>query len=440
MARLKVWIGRGLKYFDVKRDSLVVFAIAFACVGSLALIATHAATPATSYQAESGTLSGNASLVSDATASGSGAVKLSSTAASCAVGTTDLSCWPNATNTGYENAPGYPGTKGVADKTKLTKASSTSTACPLTFQSHKTYSFCYYPSGMTVGSPQYPGDPDVGQHLTDVHFVGFLVEDGGPTSDPSAILAYCKNDCTFDYFTVKPSAVEAPDVPAPKHGTTYDNSYGTVMNAGWGAYYGYARGLSLKHSNIWGYQSGIGLGGDNTAATPNVFEDNWFHDQGQCMEHPGCLTHADGIGMVDTGGMAKYITINHNNMSFIQDNTNNIAFQEGTYDHLTITNNTFSGDGYTIAIWDTSTNTTFTGNIMTNYAQHYFGWNYGKNFWDTTGSTWKRNKFVWDPTGANPYYAQGPGSGNANPITAADSGKCWVPSGLSTTDYGGGSC
>lgn len=351
-----------------------------------------------------------------------------------------LSSWPNATNTGYQYAPGYPGTPGIADKTKLTKASASSTTCPTKPESNKTYKFCYYPSGLQIGSPQYPGDPDVGQHLTNVHFVGVLVEDSGPTSDSSAIMAYCKSDCTLDYFTIKPSGLDAPDVPAPKHGTTYSKSYGTIMNAGWGAYYGYARGLSLKHSNIWGYQSGIILGGDNTAATPIVIEDNWLHDQGQCLEQPGCPTHADGIGMVDTGGTAKYITINHNNMPFIQNNTNNIAFQEGTYDTIKITNNILSGDGYTVAIWNTSKNITFTGNVLTNYGQHYFGVMYPKNFWDTPGSTWKNNRFIWDPSGANPYYWSGPGNGISGQITPADSGKCWTPSGLSTTDYGGGSC
>jgi hypothetical protein len=431
-----------LNRLGTKRVNLAAFALVFATIGSIILFSTHAASPVVSIESENGSLSGNATIVSNASASGGMAVKFGSTSggSNCGSGTIDLSCWPNATTTGYQNAPGYPGTHGVADPSKLTTASASSSTCPTTFQSHHTYSFCHYLDGMQFGSPQYPGDPDVGQHLTDVHFVGFLVESSGPTNDGSAIMAYCASNCTLDYFTVKPSGLSTPDVAAPKHGTSYTKSYGTIMNAGWGAYYGYARGLSLTHSDIWGYQSGIIMGGDNTAATPNVISENWLHDQGQCLEYSGCLTHADGIGMVDTGGTASYITINHNNMPFIQDNTNDIAFQEGTYDHLTISNNIFSGDGYTIAIWATSTNTTFTGNVWTNYAQHYFGVNYGQNFWDRPGSVWAHNKFVWDPTGANPFYEDGPGNGNANPITASDSGKCWVPSGLSTTDYGGGSC
>jgi hypothetical protein len=238
--------------------------------------------------------------------------------------------------------------------------------------------------------------------------------------------------------------------PTPgKHGTSYAKSYTAIMAAGWGAYYTTGHGFSLTHSDIWGWQSGIivgSSGGKNTSATPNLIQDNWLHDQGQCLEEPTCPTHADGIGMVDTGGSADYITINHNNMPFIQDNTNNIAFQEGTYDHLAVTNNLLSGDGYTVAIWDTSTNITFTGNVWTNYAQQLFRVNYGQNFWDTPGSTWAHNKFLWDPSGISPLYASGPGFGAmAQPITATDNGKCWVPPGisttdLSTTDYKGGSC
>ena len=127
-------------------------------------------------------------------------------------------------------------------------------------------------------------------------------------------------------------------------------------------------------------------------------------------------------------------------MPFVHDNTNDIAFQSGHYDHLTITNNVLAGDGYTVAVWGTSTNITFTGNVLTNYDQQEFGWLYPQDFYDTAGSTWAHNKFMWDPTGVSPFYEDGPGLGTARPVTAADNGKCWVPSGLSTTDYHGGAC
>ena len=138
------------------------------------------------------------------------------------------------------------------------------------------------------------------------------------------------------------------------------------------------------------------------------------------------------------------MTLNDNNMPFTEGNTNDIAFQAGTYDNLAITNNVLSGDGYTVAVWATSTNVTFTGNVWTNYAQQYYGINYGQDFWNTAGSTWAHNKFEWDPTGVTPFYQWGLGSGDADRVMASDNGMCWVPpvgmNSLSTTDYGGGTC
>jgi hypothetical protein len=335
--------------------------------------------------------------------------------------TSSLACWPNGSDTGYQNAPGYPGS--------LTTASSSSSTCPTTFQSNHTYSFCSFDLNRTlsIGSAS--------NFLTNVHFVGdrFQLTDG----TTEMIHLFCSNNCTFDYDTMKPSAIDTPNISP--HGTTYAASYGAIMYAGGGGYDTQGNGLQITHSDIWGWDTGIILG-PNTSSTPILIQDNWLHDQGDCIDDRSCTTHDDGIGVVDTGTHSGYITINHNNMPFIDDNTNDIAFQSGTYDHLTITNNILSGDGYTVAVWGTSQNITFTGNVLTNYGQQTYGWVYPQNFWDTTGSVWAHNKFMWDPTGVSPFYAHGPGSGNSGRITAADSGKCWVPSGLSTTDYGGGSC
>ena len=334
--------------------------------------------------------------------------------------TESLSCWPNSSNTGYLNAPGYPGS--------LTTASASSSTCPLTFQSNHTYSFCKFnlTSTLSIGSS--------GAHLTNVHFVGDLFQ---MSQNTEMIHLYCDNNCTFDYDTMQPSATSTPNVQP--HGVTFADAYGAIMYAGGGGYNTVGKGLQITHSNIWGWLTGIILGA-NTSATPILIQDSWLHDQGDCWDAPSCTTHDDGIGVVDTGTTSSYITINHNNMPFVHDNTNDIAFQSGHYDHLTITNNILSGDGYTVAVWGTSTNITFTGNVLTNYDQQEFGWLYPQDFYDTSGSTWAHNKFMWDPSGVSPFYEDGPGLGKARPVTAADSGKCWVPSGLSTTDYHGGVC
>ena len=326
---------------------------------------------------------------------------------------------PNFSNTGYQNAPGYPGTPGIPDPSKLTLASSGSSTCPTSIESNHTYSFCHYTSELNVGSSS--------GHVSNVHFIGDLFEDPDPHS--YGILMYCDSSCTIDYATYKPARVNAPDLPG--HGTTWGNSVGMICDCGMGSYNSVGHGVSITHSDMWGWDSGIILG-PNTSATPINISDNWLHDQGDCEHDSGCSTHADGIGMVDTGGSSSYVTINHNNMPFIHDNTNDIAFQSGTYDNLTITNNVFSGDGYTVAVWSTSTNITFTGNIWTNYAQEAYGPLYPQDFYDTPGSTWAHNKFMWDPTGVSPF--------EGGKIRAAANGKCWTPSGLSTTDYGGGTC
>ena len=57
--------------------------------------------------------------------------------------------WPDSTNTGYQNAPGYPG--------GLTVASSSSSTCPTTLQSNQTYSFCQYNGRATPSSTATSG-------------------------------------------------------------------------------------------------------------------------------------------------------------------------------------------------------------------------------------------------------------------------------------------
>ncbi len=82
-------------------------ALAFGVVGLWLLVSTHAATPTANYEAEAGTRSGNASVVSDSNASGSSAVQFSSTV-SCATSTQHVpdgpdgmgGCWPGPNNTG----------------------------------------------------------------------------------------------------------------------------------------------------------------------------------------------------------------------------------------------------------------------------------------------------------------------------------------------------
>jgi hypothetical protein len=380
--------------------------------------------------------------------------------------------WPNFSNTGYQNAPanfdGYGnasyaqatgGTEGVPNPSLLTVASSGSSKCPTSFQSNHTYSGCWYKNPCTPGA----NCGGLSVSGSNIHFVGdlFSANPNGPVGgcgsgsycDDQILGVNCTSDCTFDYDTFAPADLSVPDMPMPGHtttggsggrvaghGTTYADGYGQICACG-----GY--GVTIDHSDAWGWGSGIVFNGANTSATPDLFQDDWLHDQADCEQDSHCTEHTDGIGNVETGGQSEYVTLNHNNMPFIEGNTNDVAFQSATYNYITITNNVLSGDGYTLAMWASSTNTTFTGNVWTNYAQQYYGVNYGQSFWTQSGSTWAHNKFEWDPTGVTPFYQLGPGSGDADRVVSADNGRCWVPrsaatigNALSTTDYGGGGC
>lgn len=98
-----------IKRTRLSRAKSGMFVLVFAVIASMILIATQAATSGTAFEAESGALTGGATLQALAGASGGNAVKFAGgTSANCGVGTTDLSCWPNDSNTGYQNAPRLP--------------------------------------------------------------------------------------------------------------------------------------------------------------------------------------------------------------------------------------------------------------------------------------------------------------------------------------------
>lgn len=64
--------------FSIEKDSkfsVILFAIIFAAVGALLVVLTRAETPTVNFEPEAGTRSGNASVISDTTASGGSALK-----------------------------------------------------------------------------------------------------------------------------------------------------------------------------------------------------------------------------------------------------------------------------------------------------------------------------------------------------------------------------
>jgi hypothetical protein len=174
--------------------------------------------------------------------------------------------------------------------------------------------------------------------------------------------------------------------------------------------------LTVRYCDFWGFGNAISVNG-STQAKPQVFEHNWIHDAAA----DGGSYHTDGIGSLSGAGSMSYAVINHNRIDSAG-NTNGLAFQQGVYDHTTITNNYFGGFGYCVAVWSTNTYTTFTDNTFSTEILPVFGPCYPHNFSTTTGSTWRRNRWKV-PSGA----AWG------NP---AHDGWFWIPGGTDASAVG----
>jgi hypothetical protein len=330
-----------------------------------------------STEAESGTKTANAVAVTDATASGGQAIKFTAPAVP--------SGWPDATNTGYKNAPGYTGTL--------------STSCPQNedIQSNTTYSFCNYTSGLRIGNDTY--------HPTNVTFYGCRFASN--SLDDGNVRLY-GDVVTFDYSTFEPSNDTDAKPPTP-----YNQGYQ------YGIDQRYDGRLVVDHSDFWGWGNGIQIG-YSSQAKPLTVKNSWFHDG----RDDGGIDHTDGILENYGGNNYKYMTFDHNTIVSIG-NTNGLALQNGNnggYDHLTVTNNYFSGFGFTVNIGGSGSlsNSVFTGNTYGTDIKPTYGPLYG---WNSSGTNnlWRNNK--WHV----------PSGGWGNP---AHDGWYWLPDGSDASNYG----
>lgn len=305
------------------------------------------------------------------------------------------SAWPDATNTGYTHAPGYAG--------------SLTTWTGGAIESGQTYELIDFPGGVDVGS--------MANHVTGVTFRGCRFHG---TAVGAKLVGLYGDNITFDYCSFEPG-VAAPPV-------AYEDSYQYGL-AGNGGYYTEIEQLTVTHSDFWGFGNAIDAQG-STQAKPHVFRDNWIHD---ASADGGALYHTDGIGAESGAGTGSYVVIDHNNIQSAG-NTNGIAYQAGTYDHMTITNNLFGGFGYTVAVLGGATASTFTGNTFSTGLSVGYGPLYPDDFWTTAGSTWSGNLWMVPPGAAW-------GS-------AAHDGWFWIPAEaenggtsdtpfVSQTDFGG---
>lgn len=277
--------------------------------------------------------------------------------------------FPDATNTGHVNAPGYPGSLTTWPGGDATTDDAT-------------YEFYDIPGGLAVGSSGTP--------VSNVTFRGCRFRAFGDLN----VVVFGDN-ITFEYCTFAPEALAPPPV---SHAAGY--GYGIAAN---GAYLAFVERLTVRYCDIWGFANAIDAAG-STQAKPHVFEHNYIHD---ARDDDGGADHTDGIGALNNDQVSSYVVINHNTIESVA-NTNAIAFQFSStgFHHFTITNNLLGGWNYAInfggvypdTVNSTAHHITFTGNTFSTRLLHGFGVVY-QEWWLTTGSSWSNNRWMV-PSGA----------------------------------------
>jgi len=258
---------------------------------------------------------------------------------------------PGATNTGYKNAPGYPGS--------LTPFSGSVT-------SGSTYSFRSF-GGLDLGSKDAP--------LSNITFIGCRFKGSG-----DVLVKLYGDNHTFRYCSFE------PNVAAPPTAYAQGYQYGLCGNGGW---YTKVGKLTVENCDMWGFGNGIDCIG-STQAKPHVFRNNWIHD----ARADGGIDHTDGIGFMGGSGTSSYVVLDNNVIESVG-NTNGIAWQGGNYSYFTITNNLIGGWGYATALF-TANNVKFEDNVFSTRLPCVWGPVYPASsmFYNGAGSTWKRNKWM----------------------------------------------
>jgi hypothetical protein len=336
-------------------------------------------------EAEAGIVAGNAGAGDGVGASGNAVIKfgLSGGGAGCVPKAGLIAGFPDNCTTGYQSAPDYPGSLST---------------CSNSIQSNMTYRFCNFSSGLGIGSASNP--------VSNVTFYGCRFASNAVAD---ANVALYGDNISFDYVTFEPSADSAPP-------TAYNQGYQ------YGIDQRSAGKITIDHSDFWGFGNGIQFS-SSTQAKPFVVRNSWFHD----ARADGGVDHTDGI--LSNEGGPSYMVFDHNMIASVG-NTQGLALQTETraYDQVTVTNNYFSGFGYTVALGENlqSTNLTFTGNTFGTNFEPVYGPLYCDAVWNsaTKGNVWRTNK--WHVVSGS-YYSP-----------ASDDGKFWWPDGtLHTMDYGG---
>lgn len=288
--------------------------------------------------------------------------------------------WPDFSNTGYSNAPNYPGSL-----TPFTAAMTPTAWLPVDVPANSTISFKRFTGKIGI-SPS--------SHTDNITFVGCLFE--GIQPNDLLVLIYCPGKVTFKYCTFRPYGMTLPPgnngtVSSSKTapGTPYNKSWQYIANMVGGAV------ATFDHCDVWG-NAGIQCTGGKDQNNPARFTNCYIHDQADTDNSGGGNYHHDGLGPDSEGG--SHDTIIDNCTIASRGNTNGIALQgSSTYNRISVTNCYISGWGYAVAIGATSpwncTNITVTDNIFSTELPCLFGPFYANRWNNNTGNLWRRNKY-----------------------------------------------
>lgn len=311
-------------------------------------------------------------------------------------GVGESSDFPDATNTGHTNMPGFTGLTAYSGPDPLRTANSNQTFTEKSFE------------GITCGV--------VGDETSNITFRGCRFRSSWNEGWNIQVRG---TNIRFEYCTIEPLNSQAIPV-------TFENAYQYGIDI---------RGSSsvvAEYCNIWGFGNAFQIE-TSSQALPVTVQHCYIHD---AADQGNAIFHHDGF--LSNNGGPQYVTLHHNSI-VSGGNTNAIALQStGTaYSNITLTENLLGGFGYTVNIGDdvgaSNTNIIFEDNVFTTVSP-LPGFGPFKNAWAGTanGCSWRRNLWRYDgngdPTADGKYWLPNGGTvGNWNVLTG------WV----SATDYAG---
>jgi len=345
-----------------------------------------------------------------------------------------VSAFPDATNTGYTNAPGYPGF--------LTPA----------VQSDIVANTTYYYRDFDAGSGS------IGIDVNNCVFIGCRfqsnnITDGSAVQIGNYFTTPHPSGTQFIYCTISPrvAVVTAPpggmQWPCSGVGASADNSSSYQISGTQGYQFAmrmYGTGVTMLNCDIWGFANGPDFpGAGGVMPGPSLIKDCWIHD---ARDPAAFEDHTDGLGYTDgSSEPPQNVTIDHCTIASFA-NTNAIAFQYihgGKYDNVVVKNCLFTGfnqctdmggDGTAPSeIQPSMQNCSFLDNTYTSHIQMLLNFTrYNIPNFSEASNVWRGNRFQFIP-GTSRYASFVPA------WTSADDGKyVWPDGSLNATDYVGG--